>query len=279
MVGVTRESVRRALAGAPSWGGTGLSDTSSYTTSITPMFSLSPTWNFSSTANAWSAISLSPTVVPTGASAGNGQGVIVGTTLGTSAVNAGDVRGLTATLTLSAGYTGTATTIIGLQAQVNNSGAAQATARAVYANYPGNGNGISSGSVNNAAISTGSGVNGAISAAAGGTVTNTGVRVEMNAGSGAGTTTNYGIHITGNGGSGGGGTTTNRAIHSDSTAESLLSGALTMAVDRALKFTSQTSGSGAQTGTLSNAPTAGNPGHWLKVVIGGVNYAIPAWAG
>ncbi len=49
--------------------------------------------------------------------------------------------------------------------------------------------------------------------------------------------------------------------------------------DRGLLFTNQTSGSGSSTGTLTNAPAAGNPSHWLKIKIGGSNYVIPAWAG
>lgn len=53
----------------------------------------------------------------------------------------------------------------------------------------------------------------------------------------------------------------------------------TITTDRGLLFTSQTSGSGSATGTLTNAPTAGNPGHWLKIKIGGTDYVIPAWAG
>lgn len=49
--------------------------------------------------------------------------------------------------------------------------------------------------------------------------------------------------------------------------------------DRGVRFDNQTSAAGANIGTLLNAPTAGDPGFWLKVNIGGTNYAIPAWAG
>lgn len=38
-----------------------------------------------------------------------------------------------------------------------------------------------------------------------------------------------------------------------------------------------TSGAGAGLGTLSNAPSAGNPTSWLKVVDGGVTRYVPAW--
>lgn len=57
------------------------------------------------------------------------------------------------------------------------------------------------------------------------------------------------------------------------------SGVFISQVDRGLKFENQTSAAGAGAGTLGNAPTAGNPGHWLKINIGGTNYAIPCWAG
>jgi hypothetical protein len=49
--------------------------------------------------------------------------------------------------------------------------------------------------------------------------------------------------------------------------------------DRAPRFNNQTSAAAAATGTLTNAPAAGNPGFWLKINIGGTNYAIPCWAG
>lgn len=39
--------------------------------------------------------------------------------------------------------------------------------------------------------------------------------------------------------------------------------------------TNQTSDSGAQTATFTNAPTAGNPAYYLRVNINGANYAIP----
>lgn len=54
---------------------------------------------------------------------------------------------------------------------------------------------------------------------------------------------------------------------------------LILAVDRALRFNNQTSAAAAQTGTLTNAPAAGNPTHWLKINIGGTNFAIPCWPG
>jgi hypothetical protein len=56
-------------------------------------------------------------------------------------------------------------------------------------------------------------------------------------------------------------------------------GVLTYLVDRAVRFDNQTNAAGAAAGTLGNAPTAGDPGHWLKINIGGTNFAIPCWAG
>lgn len=49
--------------------------------------------------------------------------------------------------------------------------------------------------------------------------------------------------------------------------------------DRGILATNQTSAAAASSGTLTNAPAAGNPGFWWKVSINGTNYAIPCWAG
>lgn len=45
-----------------------------------------------------------------------------------------------------------------------------------------------------------------------------------------------------------------------------------------LKLTAQTSAPGAGLGTLTNAPSAGDPDFWLPVTINGTNHWIPAWA-
>lgn len=47
--------------------------------------------------------------------------------------------------------------------------------------------------------------------------------------------------------------------------------------DTNLLFTNQTTAAAAETATLTNAPTAGNPNFWLKVHINGVLHKIPAW--
>jgi hypothetical protein len=54
-------------------------------------------------------------------------------------------------------------------------------------------------------------------------------------------------------------------------------GIQTFEKDRAVRFNNQTSAAGAGAGTLANAPAAGNPTHWLKINIGGTNFAIPCW--
>lgn len=50
-------------------------------------------------------------------------------------------------------------------------------------------------------------------------------------------------------------------------------------VDRGISFSNQTSAAAAQVATLTNSPTAGNPGFWLKTNINGTNYSIPCWLG
>lgn len=64
-----------------------------------------------------------------------------------------------------------------------------------------------------------------------------------------------------------------------SIAKALFAGSINVPVDRALKFTNQTTSAGASAGTLTNAPAVGNPGFWLRVLINGTSYAIPCWVG
>ena len=59
-----------------------------------------------------------------------------------------------------------------------------------------------------------------------------------------------------------------------------LSGALTVPGVTTAALTSTgtfTSGAGAQVGTLTNAPAAGNPTTWIKIIDNGVTRYIPAW--
>lgn len=58
-----------------------------------------------------------------------------------------------------------------------------------------------------------------------------------------------------------------------------VTGVIEALTDRGIRLSNQTSAAAANTGTLTNAPTSGNPGHWLKIKIGATNYAIPCWAG
>lgn len=51
----------------------------------------------------------------------------------------------------------------------------------------------------------------------------------------------------------------------------------TFGIDKML-LTNQVDATAAATGTLGNAPTAGDPGFWLTISINGAYYAIPAWA-
>lgn len=55
------------------------------------------------------------------------------------------------------------------------------------------------------------------------------------------------------------------------------SGQVNIAANNGIALTNQTSDAGAQAGTITNGPTAGNPAYWLRVQINGSNYAIPAW--
>lgn len=56
------------------------------------------------------------------------------------------------------------------------------------------------------------------------------------------------------------------------------SGAVEIAADGGLEFSGQTDGAGAGAGTLTNAPTAGDPSEWIPITNGGNARFIPAWA-
>lgn len=68
-----------------------------------------------------------------------------------------------------------------------------------------------------------------------------------------------------------GGTTLHAAFSS--------AGVFSLNVDRGIRFNNQTSAAGASLGTLTNSPAVGDPTHWLKINIGGTNFAIPCWPG
>jgi hypothetical protein len=54
--------------------------------------------------------------------------------------------------------------------------------------------------------------------------------------------------------------------------------ALQIEADDGLRLTNQTDYAAAQVGTLTNAPTAGNPAKWFPIFINGTRYKVPAWA-
>lgn len=54
--------------------------------------------------------------------------------------------------------------------------------------------------------------------------------------------------------------------------------ALEVQNDNGVDFQNQTDGVGASAGTLTNAPSVGNPSFWIRVKIGGANRFIPAWS-
>lgn len=54
-------------------------------------------------------------------------------------------------------------------------------------------------------------------------------------------------------------------------------GAAAVTTNNGLAFTNQTSDAGAQTATLTNGPTAGNPTFWVRITVNGTNLAFPAW--
>ncbi len=47
--------------------------------------------------------------------------------------------------------------------------------------------------------------------------------------------------------------------------------------DGLLHLTGQTTDAGANIGTLTNAPTAGDPAFWCRIQVNGTNYAMPLW--
>lgn len=59
----------------------------------------------------------------------------------------------------------------------------------------------------------------------------------------------------------------------------LVAGIVTAGGSRPYKATGASNAAAANTGTLTNSPTAGNPGFWLPVNINGTDYCIPCWVG
>lgn len=53
---------------------------------------------------------------------------------------------------------------------------------------------------------------------------------------------------------------------------------LQIEANQGLRLTNQTDGAGASVGTLTNAPSAGNPAFWIPITVNGATRFIPAWA-
>ncbi len=207
------------------WGSNGISNTASYTTaSTTAPVNFTHTNNYASTAGGVSGINLSPTLVSTGASAGNLSMLIVSPVVGSSANNIGSVRGVFLTPSTAAGYTGTVTSFNCLEINPTISGTHNATTlnRIQIDTNTSNGSGITSGTItNNGILISGD----AVAAGVGGVVVNNGVNINLSSGSAAGNV-NSGLYIQGAGGA----ASTNYAIQSVSTAPSLFSGPITSTV-------------------------------------------------
>ena len=64
-----------------------------------------------------------------------------------------------------------------------------------------------------------------------------------------------------------------------STKMSLTTGGIfNLNTDGALTLDNQTTSAGASTGTLTNAPSAGNPAVWLRIKVNGTTYKFPGWS-
>lgn len=51
----------------------------------------------------------------------------------------------------------------------------------------------------------------------------------------------------------------------------------TLNLSDGLNLTNETDRSKSQAGTLTNAPSAGNPGFWLRITVNGTAYGLPLW--
>lgn len=56
-----------------------------------------------------------------------------------------------------------------------------------------------------------------------------------------------------------------------------VAGLATFQTNNGVDFINQTTGAGVGLGTLTNAPSAGDPSFWLRIKIGGANRFIPCW--
>lgn len=210
------------LPDACNWTTTGVSCSGSYTTSNqTPVLNFQFTDNYAATGTK-EAMYLNATMTPTGASSGSTIGLRNQLNFTGGSVNIGTARGIYDDFVQSAGYTGTITTYNGIEVTGGAvAGNAIGTWNGIKIDAPVNGNGTTSGTVTDNTLNL---AGASALAGAGGTVNSTVLTVAMPSGTNAGTMTATGISITGNGVTGA--TSTNYAINSTSTAQSVFSGTM-----------------------------------------------------
>ena len=168
------------------------------------------------------ALNVSSTFAPAGASLTNLNGTLSSPTLNSTNYTLTTAKAFDAGLTLGASFTGVVTNAYGYSAQDFSASAGKITnARQYNAAALTNGNGLTTGSVLNRQFHAA----GITAGVAGGTANNRTVEISVpSGGASSGTANNYGLYITGNGGTASGGTVNNFALISDSTAQSLFVG-------------------------------------------------------
>lgn len=220
---------------------------------------------------------LNPTFTPSGATISTIYGMSNEMSVDAGSKNLTRATGIIVVPSLSAGYSGTITTVecILLNTVTNSGSGVVSTFYQLHTGTVTNGNNIAAGSVTNSQIR----LDGVTSGAAGGTANNRGLDLVVpSGGASSGTANNRGIYISGNGGTASGGTVNNYAIYSDSTAMSVLTGGLTVGTTTLLTTNvALTNGAAAAAGTLSNAPVAGNPTKWIPINDNGTTRYVPAW--
>jgi hypothetical protein len=263
--------------------GARLSVLGTYTTANLILVDVFSTMASSGTASQW-GFYVRPTFAPSGASLSNLYSLFSDPTLAASAVPITAFNGVSSRLTLTALYTAvppSTNLFLALDPVLNgNAPFALLTGYAVAALT--NGNGLTTGAVQNRGIN----ISAITAGAAGGTLNNRGILLNVpNGGASSGAANNYGLYITGNGGTASGsGTVVNMAIISDSTAPSLITGAMTVTggitVGTTTLLTTNatlSNAAAAATATLTNAPVAGNPTKWISINDNGTIRRLPAW--
>lgn len=252
-----------------------------YTTANSAVFKMNTTL-VSSVTSTQQAFNFSPVFNPSGASLGTlyGASLFDSTISGSSSLNITAYNGIASRLNEGSGYSGTVS--FGRAFQALDPILNGANPITVYYHYNGNaitnGNNLASGTVTNHGFN----FDGITAGSAGGTVNNyMGKLTVPSGGASAGTTNNRGLYITGNGGTASGsppGTVNNFAIYSESTAISHFAGGLRVGTTTLLTSNvALGNGAAAATGTLTNAPAAGNPTKWIPINDNGTTRYVPAW--